>query len=306
MVLLHGPQPILIDSGFGSDLETTEALLRAAGVAPGDLSLLANTHYHCDHSGGNSGLQRRYGIPIAAHRWEAAQINRRDPEACSVEWLDQPLEEYYVNLILDEGMQLSSGRIDLQVLHIPGHTLGHCAFYVKSERLLICGDAVHADDVAWINSFREGAGALDRILESLNRLAALNPRRAYSGHGPAIDNPLAAIDAARRRYDKWIEDPHRLGWHACKRIFAYALMIHRGLDEELVGPYLLSCGWFQDFSRHIFGLTPEQFIAPLLAEMERSGAAAWSEGRLIALADHSPPPSDWPPANARPRHWSLT
>jgi len=62
-VLIHGDRPVLVDTGFGSDLHATERLLREAGVSPEHLHLVGNTHYHCDHAGGNSGLQRRVAKP---------------------------------------------------------------------------------------------------------------------------------------------------------------------------------------------------------------------------------------------------
>ena len=92
MVLVKGERPVAVDPGYGSDLAETERLLRGTGTRPEDLALIVNSHYHCDHAGGNSGLQRRYGTPVAAHRWEADLVNRRDREACGAEWLDQPVE----------------------------------------------------------------------------------------------------------------------------------------------------------------------------------------------------------------------
>ncbi len=88
------------------------------------------------------------------------------------------------------------------MLHTPGHTLGHVSLYEPKTKTLICGDAVHGDDVAWINPFREGAGALQRALESLDKLARLPVRRAYSGHGPEIEDFGAVVSAARSRYTK--------------------------------------------------------------------------------------------------------
>ena len=67
-VLVRGDQAVLVDTGFGSDLHATERLLREAGLSPEHLRLVVNTHYHCDHARGNGGLQRRYDLPIAAHR----------------------------------------------------------------------------------------------------------------------------------------------------------------------------------------------------------------------------------------------
>lgn len=303
MVLVRGRRPVLVDSGFGSDLPETERLLREAGAPPERLALIVNTHYHCDHVGGNSGLQRRYGLPVAAHRRDADLIARRDREAGAAEWLDQPIEPYRVDRALAAGEEIDADGVTLQVLPAPGHTLGQIALYAPDERTLICGDALHGDDVGWINPFREGDDALQRALGTLDRLAGLPLRRAYSGHGPAIADPAAAIDAARRRYTGWLAAPDKPAWHACKRIFAYALMLRDGLPAAEVAPYLLGRAWFRDYSRRPFAVEPAAFVAPLLAEMLRSGAAGWRDGRLVALAPHTPPPPGWPPGPARPKDW---
>lgn len=304
MVLIRGTRPILVDTGFGSDLPATERRLRAAGVPPERLHLIVNTHYHSDHVGGNSGLQRRYGLPIATHHHDAAIVNRRDPDACRARWLDQAVEPYHVDQPLTDGDTIDAGGIILQVLHIPGHTLGHIALYAPDHGVLISGDIVQHADVAWINPFNEGGSdALERTLASLDRLARLPLRVAYSGHGPVSTNPTASIDAARRRYEKWLADPQRAAWHACKRIFAYALIVYDGLLEAEVTPYLLRCAWFQDYGRHSFGLEPTDFVQPLLDEMLRAQAAVWQNGRLVALAPHTPPPPDWPTGPTHPADW---
>lgn len=303
MALLQGSRPVLIDTGYGSDLAETERLLRDAGTPPESLTLIVNTHYHGDHAGGNHGLQSRYGIPIAAHRWEAAAVNARDADACSARWLGQRVDPYRVDLPLADGDELPAGDGALRVVHTPGHTLGHISLYLPDEQTLICGDAVHGDDAAWIGPFREGAGALLRAIESLDRLAALPLRWACSGHGPAIADPSAAIATARRRYDSWLADPRKLGWHALKRIFTYGLMLADGLADSSIPPYLLSSGWFADYSRWIFDTAPADFIAPLLAEMLRSGAAEWRDGKLYPRAPYTPPPPGWNDAAILPASW---
>jgi hydroxyacylglutathione hydrolase len=248
-------------------------------------------------------LQRRYGVPVAAHRWEAELVNRRDREACGAEWLDQPVEPYEVDRALSEGDEIDAGGITLRVLHTTGHTLGHVSLWEPEEGVLILGDAVHGDDVSWINPFREGVGGIVRALETLDRLSELPVRRAYSGHGPVIENLAEAISAAQRRYERWLDEPERACWHACKRILAYALMIYGGMPEGELHAYLLRCPWFDDYARHGFGVDPEEFLQPLLAEMLRSKAAAWRDGRLVALGRHNLPPSGWSSGPVRPKDW---
>jgi hypothetical protein len=118
-----------------------------------------------------------------------------------------------------------------------------------------------------------------------------------------MDAPLDAIDAARRRYEKWLNEPEKVAWHACKRIFAYGLMMCNGLPAESVTPYLLEQAWVEDYALHVFQCTPQDFIEPLLNEMVRSGAAGWQNGRLVALTPYRPLPPDWPRGPARPKDW---
>ncbi|AZU60286.1 MBL fold metallo-hydrolase [Neobacillus mesonae] len=303
MILIKDQLPILIDTGFGSNAHETEQLMKEAGVTPEELQLIVNTHYHSDHVGGNFHLQNNYGVKIAAHKWDADLINSCDPESCNAEWLDQPVEPYRVDIKLSDNDEIYTGSRTLKVLHTPGHTLGHISLYEPEEEILICGDLFHKNDVGWLNIFREGVASIQRSMESLNRLSQLRIRQAYSGHGPQIDYPLAAIDAARKRFEKWLKAPEKISWHACKRIFAFTLIMKNGLPKEEIDKYLLKCGWFLDFSRYAFQLQPEEFIQVLVDEMIRSGAANWHNNHLIATAPYVAPQKEWMDKNIKPKDW---
>jgi hydroxyacylglutathione hydrolase len=303
MILIKDQLPILIDTGFGSDAKNTELLIKEAGVSPEELHLIVNTHYHSDHVGGNFHLLENYGITIAAHKWEADLINSCDSEACSAEWLDQPVEPYRVGTMLLDNDEIHSGSRTLKVLHTPGHTLGHISLYVPEEEVLICGDLFHKNDIGWLNIFREGVSSIHRSMESLDRLSMLRIQKAYSGHGPEIENPLAAINVARERFEKWLRMPEKVSWHACKRIFSFTLIMKNGLAKEEIDNYLLKCGWFQDFARYSFQLQPEEFIQILLDEMIRSGAAIWHNNDLIATTPYQAPQKKWIDKDRKPRDW---
>lgn len=305
MILIKDELPILIDTGFGSDVQETEQLITQAGVSPEELHLIVNTHYHSDHVGGNYHFEKKYGTSIAAHTWDAELINSRDPEACSAEWLDQPVEPYEVDRKLVDNEEIQSGDRILKVQHTPGHTLGHISLYEPEEQVLISGDLFHGNDIGWLNSFREGVSSIQRSLESLERLSLLPIQKAYSGHGPQIENPHDSIDAARKRLEKWLRSPEKVSWHACKRIFSFTLLMKDGLGREEIDNYLLSCGWFHDFARYSFQTSPEEFIKILLDEMIRSGAATWNDDRLIASAPYNAPDKQWLDKNCKPKNWST-
>ncbi len=171
-----------------------------------------------------------------------------------------------------------------QVLHTPGHTLGHIALYESEAEILICEDLFHRNYVGWLNIFREGISSMRRSLDSIDLVSTFQAKRAYSGHGPQIEDPHRSIDTVRKRLINWLKSPEKVSCHACKRIFAFTLIIKNGLPKEEIDQYLLHCAWFQDFSRHAFQLQPEEFIQVLIDEIIRSGAASCYNDHLISTA----------------------
>lgn len=302
-VLLHGSRPVLVDTGFGADTVPMIAWLRDQGVAPDALSLVVNSHSHCDHAGGNHALQAGYGVPIAAEANEADAVNRRDPDACRADWLRQPIEAYQVGRLLHDGDMMGTGEVGWNVVATPGHTAGHVSLHCPEFGILVLGDALHAADLGWLNPHKEGRDSLDRAAESIERLAALPATIGYSGHGPAITDLPMAFDRARRRLRSWRDEPERIAWHACKRIFAHGLMLTGGLTEAAIPAVLLNAPWFCDHATEAFGIAPVAFVPLLLDQMVRGDAAHWREGRLVATAEHAMPADGWARSPTAPSAW---
>ena len=135
---LRGPQPVLVDSGFGTDLEATLALL------PDEPALVFNTHWHSDHVGGNAGLANRFGMPIAASVTGGSRVNAGDPESFGSAWLDQPVDPFHVDRLVESGEMLDTGVVRLRVVPAAGHSLGQIALFEDRSRVLIAGDAILA------------------------------------------------------------------------------------------------------------------------------------------------------------------
>jgi hypothetical protein len=156
--------------------------------------------------------------------------------------------------------------------------------------------------VAWIDIAQHGVVAVEAAMASVERLAALDVRWACSGHGAPIEDPPATFAGAIRRYEKWLAQPERIGWHACKRIFAYELMLGPQTAEEC-NTYLLRSPWLQAYAERIFRTTAQEFATELLAEMVRSGAAQWVEGRLTPTTPFQQPAPGWCREGRKPADW---
>jgi hydroxyacylglutathione hydrolase len=301
-ILLLGASPVLVDPGFGSDIADLFEWLTRHGVPPEQLALVVNTHYHSDHVGGNRALQER-GVRIAAHDSDAKLVNSRDPNVCAAAWLRQPVEAYTVDISLSEGDIIDTGSTKWRVLHTPGHTMGHVSLFEPESAILVVGDAVHKADVGWLNPALEGADVLAQSLQSIDRLARLKPRLAYSGHGPVLLDPAAAFEKGRQRLERWLSDSTGAACHAARRIFAYALMIEGGLPADHVADYFADSPWAHHLAADPFATTVDRFAQRLLDDMVRSGAVTWRDNRLIASVAHKHTEPGWARSPVVPSQW---
>jgi hydroxyacylglutathione hydrolase len=277
---LRGPRPVLVDSGFGSDLEATQDLL------PGEPALVFNTHWHSDHVG-NAGLAVRFGRMIAASAEEGSRVNAGDPEAFGADWFDQPVDPYRLDRLLEPRELIETGAVSLRVVPAAGHSPGQVALFEERSRVLLAGDAILAHDVAFINPFLDGAEALETANCSLERIGRLDARLVVAGHGDVIEDVGGCVKRSLDRLRLWRQDPARMAIHACRRVFGFALMIHGGFACAELRPYLLARRWVHDFAP-LAGLSPDEFAEPMVADLASSGAARWERERLVSAVPHTP------------------
>ncbi len=295
-VLLPGPRPILVDTGFGPGAPGLLAWLAQHDVVLGALRVF-NTHAHSDHVGGNAALAR-LGVPNACSVIEAKAS--AGPDACRARYLAQPIEAYVVSATISPGAVLETGASQWVVIPTPGHTAGHCS--LTDGATLVLGDALHGADIGWLDIMQDGPSALDAAADSIERLAALPAHVGYSGHGPAITDIPAAIARARRRIARWRADPEQVLWHACKRIFSHMLMLEGGLTEAALATTLMPMPWFRAHA-DLLDMTEEAFVTALMRESVRADAVAWQDGLLVATASYDPPRPHWAIGPTRPSDW---
>jgi glyoxylase-like metal-dependent hydrolase (beta-lactamase superfamily II) len=202
-LLEHGGELTLIDTLYETDGRLVLAEIRRLGRSPADLKRIALTHAHRSHLGGLAVLKRESGARILSHEWEA-DIIAGERKAQPVTILPRlPLRAWFpfqVGLALgrgkhppcpvDEPLGEGDELAGLQVLHVPGHTPGHLAFWAPEHRLLLTGDAI----ATWPR-FEAGWPAFNLNPEqqraSIRRMAALEPMTVAVGHGDPIQREAA-------------------------------------------------------------------------------------------------------------------
>lgn len=157
--MVRGCDAAVVDPGDGAVvqhfLETQQLQLRCILV----------THHHGDHTGGIATLRQHWDVPVYGPRAEQGKIAA-------------------LTTLLDDGDTIDVLGESYRVLAVPGHTLGHIAYYSTAASRLFCGDTLFS---AGCGRLFEGTPA--QMHQSLQRLAALPTETAvYCTHEYTASN----------------------------------------------------------------------------------------------------------------------
>ncbi|MGW2571931.1 N-acyl homoserine lactonase family protein [Streptomyces sp. NPDC001537] len=192
----HDHGLILFDTGMGKADPETEAhyrprrrdlrdALSASGVAPDDISLVANCHLHFDHCGGNPLLG---GKPILVQDVELATA--RNGDYTFDELIDFPTASY----------EELSGEAEVLpgvwIIPTPGHTQGHQSLVLQQGdgTVVLAGQAHdfashYASDQLAQQAARDGVQPLPAYRHWMERLVDFDPRRVLFAHDCSVWEP---------------------------------------------------------------------------------------------------------------------
>lgn len=189
-VLVDREGAVLLDTGFPGDLGRIRRVLRDAGVGPREVRAILLTHGHIDHAGNAAALQRWTGAPLYAHPLEQAHIDGRFPYTGLarltglMEAVGRAVTGYQpaaIDRLLADGDTLPFWG-GLRVVHLPGHTLGHCGFYSAKHDLLFSGDLWVRFMMRTQASPRLFSDDVSLVPASLRKARALGARWVVPGH----------------------------------------------------------------------------------------------------------------------------
>lgn len=198
----------LIDCGLMDMGAYKLEALEQSGTPLKDVRRIILTHTHMDHIGCLRELLQ--ALPYAelwVHESEGSYLERGDNRIVygnrmfesmiqSQYVLSEDAFTFHVDRKLQGGETVELGGIEVEILHLPGHSCGSIGLYSKAHRLLISGDTIYADGaIGRYDLYSADPQALRTSLEfiaslDIDVLLPCHNRIVRSGAHPMISNTV--------------------------------------------------------------------------------------------------------------------
>ena len=158
---IDGPTRALIDTGASNTpREYVEPALRSLDLELSDIDVILNTHGHQDHMGGNHWLLNQIDAQVYMHHADVFLVEDLDAHIEYVWYADKHVLGHDISPRIPSFLHTVTGPstvhrklqddeivdlgddIQLQVIHLPGHSPGSVAYYWEEKRIAFAGDAV--------------------------------------------------------------------------------------------------------------------------------------------------------------------
>jgi glyoxylase-like metal-dependent hydrolase (beta-lactamase superfamily II) len=124
---------------FDAPNDTTAPLLKAAAEHGVTVTGLWLTHGHIDHIADHAVVTSRFPqARVLIHQLDERKLQNPN----SMYPLPFKTASRNADAYLTDGQILKIGPNEVQVIHTPGHSPGHVAFYLPSEQVVIGGDVI--------------------------------------------------------------------------------------------------------------------------------------------------------------------
>ena len=174
-ILIHGGEALVIDPS-ASAKSILERVQKERAVLKGILL----THGHFDHIVSVDTLRRACPVPLMIHKEDAEMLEDGRKNAFTL-FFGMDISYAPAERLLQGGDKITLGGMDIEVVHLPGHSKGSVCYYIPGERTMFTGDLLFAQGYGRADLHGGNAFTLRTSLCALRQY----PKNVtiYPGHG---------------------------------------------------------------------------------------------------------------------------
>lgn len=148
-----------------------------------EIDRIVLTHTHYDHAGGARRMKELTGAEILVHPSEGDRISAGDFTFTLARMFGERMQKFHWSPI-DEGAKIAIGSSEIEIFHLPGHSVGSIGLWERNSKSMIVGDTVFSD--GGMGRYDLPSGDLGSLISSIERLSDMDIENLYPGHGRAV------------------------------------------------------------------------------------------------------------------------
>ncbi len=207
----------LIDTGMPGSSGAIESYVRKIWHNLSEINQIILTHLDTDHIGSAPELRKQTGAKIIMHKLDAVLSTDKSIDAERVKKIfpdygadeigrlmekisgTRDLELIVDQKLDDEETQIAVDGVNVSIVHIPGHTPGHCCVYGMRDSVLVSGDGLSIKNGTIQDPPPMYTVSMPRARASLKKLGRLNFEKLVSYH----DEPL--LSSSSKKLNEYLQ-----------------------------------------------------------------------------------------------------
>jgi glyoxylase-like metal-dependent hydrolase (beta-lactamase superfamily II) len=227
-----GDEWALVDTGMGSEesLAAFQEALAVVGCPLTAVRKLLSTHHHPDHFGASRRQKELTGAEVYFHPLEVERIRRIQtvqpseslvffrqhgvPLPHGAEGMPTPMQVWGSNYaptqpdhLIGDGEVIRVGSREVQAIWTPGHSPGHCCFYLPADEVLIVGDHLLPTITPHVGAYPNGPDdPLGDFLNSQWKVQELDVKLVLPAHGAVFTDHRARVSQIIQHHEYRLEE----------------------------------------------------------------------------------------------------
>lgn len=189
---------VLIKDSVNGIIETGAEKKIIEQINTDSIDRVLYTHHHFDHIRNNElfpqaevMIHKEDYLPMtdfnlfihynSIDMWENLMPDYDYEESAIVMGLNESelIRSWHIDSAFEDKECFDFGKTKVEVIHTPGHSAGHCAFWFPEEEFLFTGDVCLTKVGPW---YGEIYADPEKMIKSIGRLIALKPKKLASSH----------------------------------------------------------------------------------------------------------------------------
>lgn len=205
----------LVDAG--SSMKNIESTLKDLGHSMSDLDRIVLTHFHIDHKGHASEIQKIAECEVICHELAETGVKTfqgmvdfygigghkyyDDWRALLDSRFGHVMSEYTVTGTFSDAVIIDCGDTELIPIHLPGHTIDHTCFGINGLETLFLVDIDLTRFGPW---YGNKVSDIEEFKKSVDRVIEMNPSIGISSHliNPVMEGLDERLRAFRAIFDE--------------------------------------------------------------------------------------------------------